>query len=211
MCSPMMPFRDEVWGFHIPQPSMRTFGCSRIWLCFLSMAVLCQSKIMGQWQNLAPGSSECDNTPPPRQPGSCQTMDRNMHEPTWTHMWNGTGTLLTTGPFKKEKQECMPSTCLMLPSQCNRCSSLASCYTGMYPMSPSPEMLRVGQNQVQSQGPCVLSPYPGTLRQEEYNSHQLSASIESTKHASKHRVSRSQMGSQGPHHQRKVSINTRAF
>lgn len=114
---------------------------------------------MGQWQNLAPGIPECDNTPSPRQSGSCQTMDRNMHEPTWTHMWNGTRALLTTGPFKEERQRCMPTTCLMLPWQCNRCSSLASCYTGMCPMSPSPEMplLRVGQTQVQSQGPCLCS------------------------------------------------------
>lgn len=29
-----MPFKDEVLGFHIPQPNMRTSGYTRIWLAF---------------------------------------------------------------------------------------------------------------------------------------------------------------------------------
>lgn len=150
------------------------------------MAALCQSRIMGQWQNLAPGIPECDNTPSPHQPGRCRTMDRNMHESTWTHMWNGTRALLTTGPFKEERQRCMPTTCLMLPWQCNRCSSLASRYTGMCPMTLPRNATAQGRANPgsESRSMLVFSPYPGTVHQEEYNSHQLSASIESTKHPS---------------------------
>lgn len=145
-----MPFRDEVWGFHIPQANMRTFRCTGIWLCFLSMAVLCQSRIMGQWQNLAQESPECDNTPSPHQPGSCRTMDRNMHEPTWTHVeWDKDS--LNYWPFqgiktKMHAQHWPDATIAMQPLF----------FPGFMLYWDVPNMsLPRGQTQVQSQGSCL--------------------------------------------------------